>query len=161
MTQRTSLVAETVKHLPKRWETWIQSLGREDLLEKGMTTHSSILAWKIPWTEEPDKATVHGVKRGGHDWATGGSDGKESGYETVQSMGWEDHPEKGMETHSSILACRIPWTQEPGGLWFMWPQRVGHDWVTNTLISFYTIVIIFILIGWVMFSGNFPGRVRE
>ena len=60
-------MAETVKHLPKRRETRIQSLVREDLLEKGMTTHSSILAWKIPWTDEPNKATVHGVKRGGHD----------------------------------------------------------------------------------------------
>ena len=42
-----------VKHLPTMWETRVQSLGREDLLEKEMATHSSILAWKIPWTEEP------------------------------------------------------------------------------------------------------------
>ena len=48
-----SLVAQTVKHLPTMRETWLQSLGREDLLEKEMATHSSILAWKIPWTEEP------------------------------------------------------------------------------------------------------------
>ena len=45
------------------WETWVQSLGREDLLEKEMATHSSILAWKIPWTEEPGLATVHGVAK--------------------------------------------------------------------------------------------------
>ena len=51
---RTSLVAQTVKHLPTMWETQIQSLGWEDLLEKEMATHSSILAWKIPWMEEPD-----------------------------------------------------------------------------------------------------------
>ena len=49
----TSLVAQTVKCLPTMWETWVQSLGWEDLLEKEMATHSSILAWKIPWTEEP------------------------------------------------------------------------------------------------------------
>ena len=49
----TSLVAQTVKHLPTMRETWVQSLGREDLLEKEMATHSSILSWKIPWTEEP------------------------------------------------------------------------------------------------------------
>ena len=49
----TSLVAQTVKHLPTMWETWVQSLGWEGLLEKEMATHSSILAWKIPWTEEP------------------------------------------------------------------------------------------------------------
>ena len=41
-----------VKHLPKMQETWVQSLGQEDLLEKKMATHSSILAWRIPWTEE-------------------------------------------------------------------------------------------------------------
>ena len=48
----TSLVAQTVKHLPTMRETRVPSLGREDLLEKEMATHSSILAWKIPWTEE-------------------------------------------------------------------------------------------------------------
>ena len=47
-----SLVAQTVKHLPTVWETWVRSLDWEDLLEKEMGTHSSILAWKIPWTEE-------------------------------------------------------------------------------------------------------------
>ena len=46
-------MAQTVKRLPTIWETWVQSLGREDLLEKEMATHSSILAWKIPWMEEP------------------------------------------------------------------------------------------------------------
>ena len=49
----------------------------------------------------------------------------------VQSLGWEDPLEKGMATDSSILAWRVPWTEEPGGLLFMWSQRVGHDWVTN------------------------------
>ena len=44
-----------VKHLPVMWETWIQSLGQEDPLEKGMATHSSIPAWEIPWTEEPGR----------------------------------------------------------------------------------------------------------
>ena len=46
-------MAQTVKNLPAMWETWILSLGQEDPLEKGMATHSSILAWRIPWTEEP------------------------------------------------------------------------------------------------------------
>ena len=49
------LVAQTVKRLPTMWETWVQSLGRQDLLEKEMVTHSSTLAWKIPWTEEPGR----------------------------------------------------------------------------------------------------------
>ena len=53
--ERTSLVAQTVKRLSTMRETWVQSLGQEDLLEKEMATHSSILAWKIPWTEEPGR----------------------------------------------------------------------------------------------------------
>ena len=52
-----------VKRLPTMWETWVQSLGREDLLEKAMATHSSILDWKIPWMEEPGRAAVHGVAK--------------------------------------------------------------------------------------------------
>ena len=48
----TSLVVQRLKHLPAMWETWVRSLGREDPLEKEMATHSSILAWRIPWTEE-------------------------------------------------------------------------------------------------------------
>ena len=47
-------MVQTVKHLPAIQETWVQSLGQEDSLEKGMATHSSILAWEIPWTEKPD-----------------------------------------------------------------------------------------------------------
>ena len=50
--ERTSLVAQMVKNLPAMQEIWVQSLGWKDPLEKGMVTHSSILAWKIPWTEE-------------------------------------------------------------------------------------------------------------
>ena len=52
---QVSLVVHMVKHLPTIWETWVQSLGRENLLEKAMGTHSSILDWKIPWTKEPDR----------------------------------------------------------------------------------------------------------
>ena len=48
----TTLVAQRLKRLPTMWGTWVQSLGREDPLEKEMATHSSTLAWKIPWTEE-------------------------------------------------------------------------------------------------------------
>ena len=50
--EETSLMAQMVKHLPTRQETWVRSLGREDPLEKEMATHPSTLAWKIPWTEE-------------------------------------------------------------------------------------------------------------
>ena len=49
---RASLMAQTIKNLPAMWETQVQSLGQEDPLEEGVATHSSILAWRIPWTEE-------------------------------------------------------------------------------------------------------------
>ena len=54
----------------RRQETQVQSVGREDPLEKEMVTHSSILAWKIPWTEEPGKLQCRGLQRLRHDWAT-------------------------------------------------------------------------------------------
>ena len=57
---RDTLVAQMVKCLPTMQETWVQSLGREDLLEKEMATHSSILAWRIPWTEESGKLQPKG-----------------------------------------------------------------------------------------------------
>ena len=66
----TSLVAQTVKHLPTMWETQVQTLGQEDLLEKEVVTHSSILAWKIPWMEEPGRLQSMGSQRVGHDRAT-------------------------------------------------------------------------------------------
>ena len=62
-----SLVAQTVKHLLTMWETRVQSLGWEDPLEKEMATHSSTLAWKIPWTEEPSRLQSMGLQRVGHD----------------------------------------------------------------------------------------------
>ena len=66
----TSLVAHTVKHLPAMWETQVQSLGWEDPLEKEMATHSSTLAWKISWTEDPGRLQSMGLQRVGHDWVT-------------------------------------------------------------------------------------------
>ena len=60
------LVDQTVKHLPVMWETWVQSLGREDPLEKGKATHSSNLVWEIPWTEETSWLQFLGSQRVGH-----------------------------------------------------------------------------------------------
>ena len=54
------LVAQSVKNLPAIQETWVRSLGREHPLEKEMTTHSGILSWKIPWTEEPGRLQAMG-----------------------------------------------------------------------------------------------------
>ena len=62
--------AQMVKCLPAMRETRVRFLGREDILEKEMAIHSSTLAWKIPWTEEPDRLQSMGSQRVGHDWAT-------------------------------------------------------------------------------------------
>ena len=62
-----SLVAQLVKNLPAAQETWVRSLGLEDPLEKEMVTHSSILAWKISWAEEPCELQSMGSQRIGHD----------------------------------------------------------------------------------------------
>ena len=77
-----------------------------------MATHSSVLAWRIPWTEEPGGLQSMGSHRVGHD----GSD-----LACMHAL------EKEMVTHSSVLAWRIPGTGEPGGLPSMGSHRVGHD----------------------------------
>ena len=64
--REASLMAQMVKNLPAMQKTWLPSLTQEDPLEEGMATHSSILAWRIPWTQEPGV----GSQRGGHNWAT-------------------------------------------------------------------------------------------
>ena len=63
---KISLVAQMVKNVPAMPETWIQFLGQEDPLEKEMAIHSSILAWKIPWTEEPDRLQSMALQRVEH-----------------------------------------------------------------------------------------------
>ena len=62
-----SLVAQRLKRLPAMWETWVQSLDQKDPLEKEMATCSSILAWRIPWTEEPGRLQSTGSQRVRHD----------------------------------------------------------------------------------------------
>ena len=63
-------MAQRLKRLPAVWETWVQSLGWEDALEKEMATHSNMLAWRIPWMEEPGGLQSIGWQRVGHDRAT-------------------------------------------------------------------------------------------
>ena len=83
-------------------------------LEKAMTTHSSTLAWKIPWMEEPDRLQSMGLLR--------------VGMTEQLHLTFHFHAlEKEMATHSSILAWRIPGTAEPGGLPSIGSHRVGHD----------------------------------
>ena len=116
-------------------ETWVQSMGQEDPLEKGMATHSSFLSWRILWTEEPGGLESTGLQRVGHNGATpltlslntfpGGLDDKYFVFnvgDLGRSLGLEDPLEKEMAIHSSILPWRIPWMEKS-----MRSQRVGHD----------------------------------
>ena len=66
----SSLVAQTVRHLPIMQEPWVRSLGQDDPLAKELATHSSTLAWKIPWMEEPGGLQSMGSQRVRHNWAT-------------------------------------------------------------------------------------------
>ena len=77
-----------VKRLPTMREARVQSLGREDLWEKDMAIHSSILAWKIPWMEEPGRLQSMGPRRVGHDWATSLSFSMET-YKSQSCWWWE------------------------------------------------------------------------
>ena len=67
MPDRASLVAQMDKNLPAMQETWVRSQGQEDALEEEMAIHSSVLAWRIPWTEEPGGLQSMGSQRIGHD----------------------------------------------------------------------------------------------
>ena len=78
------LVAQVVKHLPTMQETQVQSLGQEDPLEREMATHSSILAWKTPWTEKPGGLQSMGSPRVRHDWAT-----SLSSHQQIPTKEWE------------------------------------------------------------------------
>ena len=109
----TSLVAQTVKRLPAMRETRVRFLGREDALEKEMAIHSSILAWRMPWTEEPDRLLTPVFL--GFPGGSAGVKNLPAMWETwVRSLGWADLLEKEMATLSSTRAWKIPWMEEPG-----------------------------------------------
>jgi len=63
-------VVQTLRNPPAMWKTWVLSLGWKSPLQKGTPTHSSILAWRIPWTEDPDGLQSMGLQRAGHHWVT-------------------------------------------------------------------------------------------
>ena len=100
----------------------VQSLCHEDSLEEEIAIHSSIHAWKIPWTEEPGRLQSMGSHRVGHDWA------HMHRFLTYNTSHTQLIVEKAMATHSSTLAWRILWTEEPGGLLSMGLHRVRHNW---------------------------------
>ena len=138
-------------------ETWVRSLSWEDPLEKEMATWSSILSWRIPWTEEPGGLQSMGHKEsdtterlnwtelipklGLPRWLSG-KDLPAVQETWIQSLNWEDPLEKEMATHSSILAWEIPWTEEPGRVQSMGLQRVRRDSATkqqqqNQILSYH------------------------
>ena len=135
-----------------------QSLVQEDPLEKGENGYSlQYSSWRTPWTEEPGRLQSMGSQRVGHDWANtlifhyrnerhldrvsglrgfpGGACDKELTCQCRRRKRCRFNPwvrkialEEGMATHSSILACSIPWTEEPGGLQSIGSHRVRHYW---------------------------------
>ena len=132
-----SLVAQWSSiHLPMQ-EMWVRSPGREYPLEKKIATHSSLLAWEIPRTEETGGLQFMRSQRVGHDWPTSLSLVAQmvkrlpAVQETwVWSLAWEDPLEKKIATHSSTLALESPWTEGPGGYSPRGSQKVS-DLVTK------------------------------
>ena len=149
-------------------ELQIRLLGWEDLLEEGMVTHSNILAWRIPWTEEPGRLQSIGWHTVGHNFSEGnGTPLQYSCLENPMDRGawWATvhrvaksrtrlssftftfhfHAlEKEMAAHSSILAWRIPGTGEPGGLPSMGSHRVGYDWSDLAEATWHAHMILFL-----------------
>ena len=106
-------------------------------MEEDIATLSSILAWRIPWTEHIQRwfsyiIIIYSFVLGSFLVAQMEKNLSAVQDPRVQTLSWEDPLERGMATHSSILAWRIPWTEEPGRLQSMGLQRVRNDWATNT-----------------------------
>ena len=139
---RTFWVAQTVKNLPAMWETRVWSLGGKDPPEKALATHSSILAWKIPWTEEPGRLQSMGSQRVGHDWATSLTFGKASLLAQIikNPSQWRRH---GFDPWLGKISWRRKWQPTPVFLpkefqgqrnlagYGPWGSKVGHNWASS------------------------------
>ena len=124
-----SLVAQTVKRLPAMQEARVQSLGWEDPLEKEMATHSSTLAWKIPWTEEPGRLQSVGSQRVEHDWVTSLTLCAKSLQSCLTFCDPMDCSPPGSSVHGILQARILEWVAVPSSGEFSWPR----DW---TLVSY-------------------------
>ena len=136
---RAFLVAQVVKNLPAVQETLVRFLAWEVPLEKELATHSAILAWRIPWTEESGRLQSMGSHRVGHDWSDlacmhDGSDGTESTC-SVGDLGLipglERSPGRGHDNPSQCSFLENPRGQRSLAGCSPWGHRVGHDWATG------------------------------
>ena len=117
-------------------------------LEKEMATHSSTLAWKIPWMEEPGRLQSMGSQRVGHHWTT-----SLHSLHSLHTLSLE----KEMATHSSILAWRIPWTEEPG-----WATvHGGHRELDTTEVTKHAHTLKFLSILFVPWNNGFSHFIDE
>jgi len=125
-----------------------------------MATHYSVLAWRILWTEEPGGLQSMESQRIRQDWTTNTFAFSFQATQTslvaqtvnrlsmmretrVRSLGWEDPLEKEMAIHSSTIAWKTPWTEEPSRLQSMGLQRVGNDWATSRSSTLHTLCSLF------------------
>ena len=129
-----SLVAQTVKNLPAMWEDWVQPLGWEDPLEDSRATHSSILAWGFPWTEEHSRLQSMGSQRIRHSWATKQSTYNFSSWLPSQDTG--NHPGIGLP-FSTVCMC----------IWMC-------AYVQFSLYHIFSYLVIFILLLWWAFFSS-------
>ena len=129
-------MAQTIKRLPARQETQVQSLGQEDPLEKEMATHSSILACKIPQTEKPGRLQCMGSQRVGHDWAT-------SHGHQLNRREFEQTPEDS-EGQGSLACCSPRDHKESDTTQQLNSERhqLRYNWVQHYYISFRCISLI-------------------
>ena len=136
---RASLIAQLVKNLSAMQEIWVWSLGWEDPLEKGMVIHSSIFAWRIPWTEEPGRLQSLGSQRVGHDWATKEKremDKNKHAFASVTAITTQDYNQKSLCLKGALNTCRCWQIQSVGSVSFR----------TNCINSTHLLKTCFILI---------------
>ena len=121
-----SQVAQTVKNQPAMPEMWVQSLGRKDPLEEGMATHSRILTWRIPWTEESGGLQSMGSQRVGHDWVT-------EHTHTHTCLYWRPRvffPKEIVLFSVSLSFSPLPLNTLPLVSWILFPSWIFHSLCT-------------------------------
>ena len=145
-----SLVAEVVKNPPAKQDTWVRSLGQENPLEKGMATHSSILAWKTPWTEEPGRLHSRGLQRVRQNWATkhiypsfGQARNLDVNFKSLISLTLNVKPNTNFCFPKYFLKISLQWHQLNPSLSHLSPELCWHFLMglsTYFFVSFQTIL---------------------